>query len=72
MNVNPGDKQWVMHDGYWNGKVCKMNFAIGIPKGLRVILQERGIDTTNMNADQMREVLKQHSDFRDEKCQIEA
>ena len=71
MNVNPGGKQRVMRDGYWDGKVFKMNFAIGVPKGLRVILQERGVDTTNMNADQMREVLKQHPDFRDEKCRIE-
>ena len=34
MNVNPGGKQRVMRDGYWNGEVKKMNFAIGIPKGL--------------------------------------
>ena len=71
MNVNPGGKQRVMRNGYWNGKVFKMNFAIGVPKGLRIVLQERGVDTTNMNADQMREVLKQHPDFRDEKCRIE-
>ena len=64
MNVNPGGKQQVMHDGYWNG-------MIGIPKGLRVVLQKCGVNTTNMNADQMREVLKQHPDFRDEKCRIE-
>ena len=51
MNVNPGGKQRVMHDGYWNGKVFKMNFAIGIPKGLRVVLQQRRVGTTNMNGD---------------------
>ena len=71
MNVNPGGKQWVMRNGYWNGKVFKMNFAVGIPKGLRIVLQECGVDTTNMNADQMREILRQHPDFRDEKCRIE-
>jgi len=68
MNVNPGGKQRVMHDGCWNSEVFKINFAIGLPKGLRVILQECGDDITNMNANQMREVPKQHPDFRDEKC----
>jgi len=58
-----------MYDGYWNGKVFIINFVIGIPKGLRIVLQEHRIDTTNTNADQMREVLKQHPDLRDEKCQ---
>ena len=48
-----------------------MNFAIGVPKDLRIVLQECGVDTTNMNADQMREVLKQHPDFSDKKCQTE-
>ena len=71
MNVNPGGKQRVMHDGIWNGKPQKMNFNIGIPKGLRVVLQERGVDTSGMNAQQMREVLGSHADFRNEKSRIE-
>jgi len=58
-----------MRDGYWNEKAFKMNYAIGIPKGLHVVLQ--GIDTNQMNADQMRKVLGSHPDFRDEKCRIE-
>ena len=70
MNVNPGGKQRVMRDGYWNGKVFKMNFAIGIPKGMKTVLQERGVDTTHMNGDQMREVLRQHPDFRDENAEL--
>ena len=48
-----------------------MNFAIGVPKGLRVVIQERGIDTTGMNGDQMRQVLGSHPDFKNEKCRIE-
>lgn len=40
MNVNPGGKQRVMRDGFWDGNVQKMNYAIGIPKGLRVVLEE--------------------------------
>ena len=35
------------------------------------MLQERGIDTQGMNADQMREVLSGHPDFNDEKTATE-
>ena len=49
-----------MRDGWWNGKPQKMNFALGIPKGMRVVLKERGIDTSKMNADMMQEVLGNH------------
>ena len=59
-SVNPGGRQRVMR-----------NFAIGVPKDLRIVLQECGVDTTNMNADQIREVLKQHPDFSDKKCRTE-
>ena len=52
MNVNPGGKQKVMRDGFWEGKVQKINYAIGISKGLRVVPQGRGIDTSNMKGDQ--------------------
>ena len=67
--MNPG-KQQVMHDGFWDGKVQSMNDAIGIPKGMKVIL-ERGINTKGMNADRMREILHSHPDFRNEKNRIE-
>ena len=71
MNVNPGGKQRVMRDGFWAGKPQKMNYALGIPKGLRVILEERGIDTRKMNAEEMRRVLGSHPDFKHEKSTIE-
>ena len=45
MNVNPEGKQRVMQDGLWDGKVQKMNYLLGIPNGLCVVLEERGIDT---------------------------
>lgn len=41
MNVNPGGKQRVMRDGFWNGKPQKMTLALGVPKGLRTVLEER-------------------------------
>ena len=71
MNVNPGGKQRVMRDGFWNGKPQKMNYALGVPKGLRAVLEERGVNTKGMNAEEMREILGSHPDFRDEKSRVE-
>ena len=44
---------------------------MGVPKGMRAVLEERGINTRNMNADKMREVLGSHPDFKNEKSTIE-
>lgn len=63
VNVNHGGKQRIMRDGYWDGKVQCMNYAIETPKGLRAILEESGINTRGMNAKQMREILDSHEDF---------
>ena len=71
MNVNPGGKQRKMRDGWWNGKPHPMNYAIGIPKGLRAVLQERGVDTSGMNADTMRATLGSHLDFKEQKTRVE-
>lgn len=48
-----------------------MNFSDGTPKGLRVVLQERGINTETLVGDQMREILSFHPDFQSEKSRIE-
>ena len=48
-----------------------MNYSLGVPKGMRAALEERGINTRNMNADKMREVLGSHPDFKNEKSTIE-
>lgn len=46
MNLKPGGKQPKMHDTFWNGKVQKMMFDDGTPKGLRAVLIIRGINVT--------------------------
>ena len=71
MNVNQEGKQRVMQDGWWNNKPHKMNIALGILKGLCVVLEERGANTKGMNGDQMRDVLAQHPDFKNEKSRVE-
>ena len=67
MNVYPGGKQRVMRDGWWGGKPQSMNFALGVPKGLRHVLEERGVDTRSMKVDDMRAALGNHPDFKNEK-----
>ena len=71
MNVNPGGKQRVMRDGWWGGKPQKMTDAHGVPKGLKRVLEERGINTARLNQAQMRELLGSHPDFKYEKSRIE-
>ena len=72
MNVNPGGKQPIMRDGWWGGKPQPMCFNLGkIPKGMRRVLEERGVDTRGMKAEKMREVLGSHPDFKNEKSSIE-
>ena len=51
----------------WGGKPQHMNYAIGIPKGLRAVLEEQGVNTTGMNGDEMRAILGSHPDFQNEK-----
>ena len=42
-----------------------MVFSDGRPKGVKVILEERGINTRGMKLVDMTKALSQHSDFRD-------
>ena len=71
MNVNAGGKQRKMRDGWWGGQPQAMNFALGIPKGLRRVLEERGVNTRGMGADKMRAILGSHPDLKNKKSRIE-
>ncbi len=64
MNVNPGGEQRVMRDGWWGGEVQKMVNARGIPKGMKRVLEERGVYTAKLNQKEMREILGSHPDFK--------
>ena len=64
MNVKPGGKQPVMSDTMWNGEVQKLVDENGYPKGMKLVLQERGVDTKGMNASEMRDTFTKHPDFR--------
>ena len=47
MNVGSGGRQPVMRDTIWNGTVQSMVLPDGRPKGMKIVLEERGIDTYN-------------------------
>ena len=51
----------------WSGtKTCGR-----VPKGMRIVLQERGVDTTKMKAKDMRNFLKTFPDFNRQKNILE-
>ena len=49
-----------------------MVFNIGnVAKGMRKVLEERGVNTTTLRADDMRKILSNHDDFQNEKTIFE-
>ena len=48
----------------WNGRPQKMVLGDGRPKGMKLVLQERGINTDHMKAVDMRLILGNHEDFK--------
>ena len=71
MNVRPGGAQPKMHNTIWGGREQKMVFDDGTPKGMKQVLFERGVNTTKMKAEQMREILQNMPDFKYEKTRVE-
>lgn len=67
----PGEKQRVLRDGGWAGNPQKINYSLGIPKGMCAALEERGTKPRNMNGNKMREALGSHPDFKNKKSTID-
>ena len=67
MNVGPGGKQSRPRDTVWQGKTQRLILPDGQPKGMKIVLEEQGVDTTGWYAKQMREELASHDDFLSEK-----
>ena len=63
MNVSDGGKQPFMRDTTWNGQVQRMVLEDGRQKGMKRVLEERGVNTYKMKADEMRKQLKKYDDF---------
>ena len=60
-----------VQDTEWKGSPQVMVTSTRCAKGLCTILTERGMDTTGMKADKMRNLLSNHTDFLEEKTQVE-
>ena len=60
MNVEDGGKQPFMRDTVWHGHTQKMVTDEGVQKGMRTVLEERGINTRGLNADKLRQILQQY------------
>ena len=72
MNVNPGGKQPKMHSTIFNGQIQHMVFPDdyldsnlqGKPKGMRIVLQERGLWNENLIRFCKNETLKENCCMR--------
>ena len=79
MNVRPGGKQPVMHDTTYLDKdgasqpQQMYSFKEGkkVPKGLKMVLEERGTDTKGLIQEKMVELLSKEPDFDAEKTMVE-
>lgn len=70
MNVKPGGMQPKMRTTMWAGKEQKMCYDNGTPKGMRAVLEERGINTETLIGPQMQVILSNHEDFKSEKPKV--
>ena len=73
MNVKPGGKQPVMRATMYGGKFQEMVLENGTPKGLKKVLEERGVCTDKMKREDMIAKLKTYEDFNNNKiilCEV--
>ena len=74
MNVGPGGKQPVMRPSpsyLINGAPQRMTLDDGMPKGLKIVLEERGVNTKGMGKVDMVKKLSSFIGFRHEKNKVE-
>ena len=67
MNVKPGGKQPVMRASLYNGEVQGMTLPDDTPKGMKMVLEERGVCTKKMVKEDMVAKLKTYEDFKNSK-----
>jgi len=60
-----------MRDTVYNGIPQRMVLADGTPKGMKLVLEEWGIDTSKTKAADMALVQGNHHDFKHEKTVVE-
>ena len=52
-----------MWDTVWGGQVQRLVDDEGVPKWMKIVLQERGVDITGMKCKDMRDLLKTFPDL---------
>ena len=72
MNVLPGGAQAKLRDTMWAGNLQQMVFNLAVPKGMKRVLEERGINTATLRGDDMQKILANHKDLKNEKTIIES
>ena len=55
----------------FNGQEQSMVLPDGTPKGMRLVLEERRVNTKEMTANKLREVLSKHEDLKKPKTMLE-
>lgn len=71
MNVSDGGKQPFQRDTVWDGKPQKMVTDSGVQKGLKTVLESRGVNVTKMQKDDMIKILQEMRDFKFQKTRVE-
>ena len=71
MNISSGEKQPQMRNTIWGGAIQWMVDDNGVPKGINLVLEERGVDTSDIRPKEMRELLKTFPDFQAQKTLLE-
>ena len=67
-----GGKQPFQRDTVWDGRPQKMVTADGLQKGLKTVLEERGVNVKKMHKDNMIKTLSEMRDFKFQKSRVEA
>jgi len=59
MNVNDGGKQPFLRDTMWDGRLQRMVTEDGKQKGMKTVLQERGVNVKGVHKDEMVKILEE-------------
>ena len=71
MNVSNGGKQPFMKETIWDARPQKMVTSTGLQKGLKSVLEERGVNVKGMKKEDMVKVLEEMRDFKFQKTKVE-
>jgi len=71
MYVSDGGKQPFLRDTIWDGKTQKLVSSTGIQKGLKSLLEERGVNTSGLKKEAMIKIVEEMQDFKFQKIKVE-